>query len=85
MTIDQMRMAVEDAYSSDSWHKKVKNMSDNQVTAIYYKFLANGKINPKNSKSKSHKDIPVKTSEEPGQDLEGCFGEGMRGEQLSLF
>ena len=45
MSIDQMRCAVADAYKhSDNWKKKVKNMSDNQIIAIYRKFLMDGKI-----------------------------------------
>ncbi len=45
MSVEQMRCAVADAYNkSENWKKKVMNMSDAQVIAIYYRFLSSGKI-----------------------------------------
>lgn len=45
MSIEQMRCAVSDAYKhSDNWKKKVKDMSDDQIIAIYHRFLNSGKI-----------------------------------------
>ena len=45
MTIDQMRAEIIKVYStSSSWKKKVANMPDEQVFAIYKSFVANGKI-----------------------------------------
>lgn len=45
MSIEQMRCAVADAYkNSDNWRKKVKTMSDEQIVAIYHRFLSSGKI-----------------------------------------
>lgn len=45
MSVEQMRCAVAAAYkSSDSWQKKVANMSDSQIIAIYRKFLSTGKL-----------------------------------------
>ena len=41
----EMREAIISAYpKSDSWKKKVAKMSDNQVLAIYMRFLREGKI-----------------------------------------
>ena len=41
----EMREAILSAYpNSDSWKKKVARMSDNQVLAIYMRFLREGKI-----------------------------------------
>lgn len=47
MTTEQMRTAIGEVYSSDSWSAKVKKMPDDQVVAIYYKFLASGKFEKK--------------------------------------
>lgn len=45
MSVEQMRCAVADAYkNSESWRKKVANMSDNQIIAIYHRFLNSGKL-----------------------------------------
>lgn len=39
MSIEQMRAAVKKAYPSDSWPKKVDQMKDAQVAAIYQRLL----------------------------------------------
>ena len=44
MTTNEKRAAIARVYSSESWQQKVANMSDNQVIAIYQKFLADGKF-----------------------------------------
>ena len=44
MTTNEKRAAITRVYSSESWQRKVKNMSDAQVVAIYRKFLADGKF-----------------------------------------
>lgn len=45
MSIEQMRCAVADAYkNSENWQKKVANMSDSQIIAIYHRFLNSGKL-----------------------------------------
>ena len=45
MSVEQMRCAISDAYkNSDNWKRKVLYMSDEQVIAIYYRFLNSGKI-----------------------------------------
>lgn len=46
MTPAQMRCAIYDIYPGDSWHKKVENMPDNQVVAVYMRFLAKGQFSP---------------------------------------
>lgn len=44
MTNDQMREKVEAAYDGDKWKQKVRRMPDDQIVAIYYRFLKSGKI-----------------------------------------
>lgn len=44
MTTNEKRAAIARVYSSESWQEKVAKMSDNQVIAIYRKFLADGKF-----------------------------------------
>lgn len=44
MTIFEMRTAIARVYASPSWKKKVENMSDYQVTAVYLKFEREGKL-----------------------------------------
>lgn len=42
MTVHQMRDAILKVYDTASWKKKVENMYDDQVIAIYYNFEARG-------------------------------------------
>ena len=42
MTIQQMKDAIVDVYATKSWRRKVDNMYDDQVIAIYYNFLERG-------------------------------------------
>lgn len=44
MYIEQMRKALEDVYPVDRWLHKVSRMSDEQVMAVYYRFLYDGKF-----------------------------------------
>lgn len=44
LQISQMREKIREVYSGDSWAKRVRNMPNDQVIAIYYKLLKNGKI-----------------------------------------
>lgn len=44
MSIQQMRKAIEDVYQGESWKHKVSRMSDNQIIAIYHKFLTSKKL-----------------------------------------
>lgn len=44
MSLDQMRSTLATAYSGEKWKRKVSAMSDGQVIAVYYKFLAEKKF-----------------------------------------
>ena len=44
MSVDQMRSAVIKVYTSEKWRQRVKEMPENQIIALYYKFLNAGKI-----------------------------------------
>ena len=44
MKTEQMRHEISKVYKGAGWQKKVKKMNEDQVIAIYYKFLANGKL-----------------------------------------
>ena len=44
MKTEQMRHEIAKVYKGAGWQKKVKKMNENQVIAIYYKFLSNGKL-----------------------------------------
>ena len=45
MTIQQMKDAIVAVYETRSWRKKVENMYDDQVIAIYHNFLERGILN----------------------------------------
>lgn len=45
MTVGDMRDAIRKVYLTKSWWKKVETMYDDQVIAIYNKFLNEGKLN----------------------------------------
>lgn len=44
MSVDQMRDKVKEAYPGAEWKRKVNNMGENQIIALYYKFRNEGKI-----------------------------------------
>lgn len=44
LQISQMREKIREVYSGDGWAKRVRNMSNDQIIALYYKFLKKGKI-----------------------------------------
>lgn len=45
MDVNQQREELKKAYpNSKQWHKKVDRMPENQVTAIYIRFRAEGKL-----------------------------------------
>lgn len=44
MTVEEMRYAISKVYPGDTWRNRVAKMSDNQVVALYYKFLEGGKF-----------------------------------------
>ena len=45
MTVQQMKDAIVSVYDTTSWKKKVANMYDDQVIAIYHNFLQRGILN----------------------------------------
>ena len=44
LNINQMRDQIIAPYNSTRWHQKVSTMSDEQVIAIYFRFLNAGKF-----------------------------------------
>lgn len=44
LQISQMREKIREVYSGEGWIKRVRNMPNDQVIALYYKFLKQGKI-----------------------------------------
>ena len=62
LTVDEMRCAIKKVYYSPAWFRKVAAMYDNQVIAIYYRFLADGKFDKKPvEKSNPPSDEQIKT------------------------
>lgn len=45
MTIQQMKAAILPVYDTASWRRKVENMYDDQVIAIYHNFASRGILN----------------------------------------
>lgn len=70
MTVAQMRAKISKVYPGDIWKNKVYRMHEDQVIAIYFKFLETGKFD---QKAKVQKKPPMK------------FGMVSGGEQLSFF
>lgn len=55
MSVDRMREAIAEVYDGPKWKKKVANMPDYQVIAVYYSFVENdrfGKNKPKKVQGK---------------------------------
>jgi hypothetical protein len=44
MDVKDMRKAVSDEYDGEKWKDKVRNMSDAQVVAIYYRMIGCGQV-----------------------------------------
>lgn len=44
MSVELMREAIKKVYPGETWSKKVKNMKDAQVLAIYTRMLYDGKL-----------------------------------------
>lgn len=44
MLVCHMRLRVKSVYSSRTWETKVNKMSDQQVIAVYYNMVRQGKI-----------------------------------------
>jgi len=43
MTVESMRREIATKYPGEGWKKKVKNMHESQVIAVYHKFLKEDK------------------------------------------
>lgn len=69
MTTKQMRIQISDVYNTPTWRNKVDHMTDNQVIAIFHRFL------------KEDKFIKTKTAKIPGEKFHqmSLFECGMRG------
>jgi hypothetical protein len=76
-----MRDAITTVYSGPKWKRKVANMDDNQVIAVYHKFLREGKFD------EDYDDEPTyrKEKKTKGSRKEAPHFEPYTGEQLSLF
>ena len=74
MYVEQMRKEIASVYKGKDWSKKVDNMPDNQVIAMYYKFKAGGKFDKKPESRKQVIDV------KPDSPFVGVYGE-----QLSMF
>lgn len=60
MTVENMRREIAHVYDTRSWDRKVDEMYDDQVIAIYYKFQKEGKLNKVLRKEKPQpKTIPI--------------------------
>ena len=70
MTVSQMREKITKVYPGETWKRKVINMRDDQVVAIYFHFLETNKFNQKPKKPKN---------------WSSNFGPISEGEQLSFF
>ena len=74
MYVEEMRREIARVYKGKDWDKKVDNMSDNQVIAMYYKFRAGGKFD---KKPESRKQV---IEAKPDSPFVGVYGE-----QISLL
>lgn len=44
MSIELMRKAIQEVYDGDAWKNKVARMKDEQVMAVYRRFLDQNKL-----------------------------------------
>lgn len=79
MTVEEMRVAIAKVYKGDGWKRKVHNMPDYQVTAIYFSFLEAGKFDKPKQTTTKPKDVYQKP--EPSY----MFGKPSVGVQLTMF
>ena len=71
VSVDDMRYLIARVYPSDNWKKRVRRMSDNQVCAIYFSFLEQGKFDKKPVKKNCSESVDESCTEplnEPGTD-----------------
>lgn len=52
--MEMMRTKIMSVYPFLGWQEKVRKMKDNQVIAIYYKFLSEGKFDKKGKKKEKN-------------------------------
>lgn len=74
MTVDNMRAAILEVYPGGKWRRKVEKMHDDQVIAVYYKFLNTGGFEKKEKKERDAK--RAKTN---------IRSDGYRAKQISIF
>lgn len=67
MTIYQMRAAIASVYSGEKWKQKVRDMPEDQIIAVYYSFLENGRFD---SKPKSRETGKKSCTDEPFKPVE---------------
>ena len=79
MTPIQMRTAIASVYKGRKWKRKVDNMTDNQVTAIYLDFLKKGKFD----ESKTTWDDDPRSKRKPVK--KNNKNDIINGEQLEIF
>ena len=60
MSIEQMRSMITQVYPGPIWSWRVKNMSDNQVIAVYHNFMAKGLFTGVSWDINDKKDTPPK-------------------------
>lgn len=58
MNVKQMRDAIYNAYPAPRWWRRVMNMHDDQVIAVYHKLLNSGKLDPKPALTNPHQFKP---------------------------
>lgn len=63
--IDEMRHDISKVYLNTSWKKKVANMPDKQVMAIYYDFLARGMFGHVPKPKSSQRELQIHKPKEP--------------------
>ena len=73
MTVDNMRAAIMDVYPGGKWRRKVEKMYDDQVIAVYNKFLNNGTFEKKEKERDAKRTKP------------NIRSDGYRAKQLSIF
>lgn len=57
MEVDEMRTKIMSVYPFFTWQDRVRHMKNDQVIAIYYKFLKDGKFDKKKKKGKKPKQL----------------------------
>lgn len=78
MTVTNMRSAIADVYPNRKWEKKVEKMHDDQVIALYYKFLNNGSFEKKEKPTREK-------NNKPQRGKTGMYDGWGAGEQISIF